>query len=297
MNIHSFSATQSSRPLFTRQSNRGLSSAKPFSAMTTIFLHWSEMTTRKPTGQSLAALLGRPCGYVRFLTQGAIPAARLLSCAYQKAGMEMTPNPKYYEMRSEKVVSGLRVLIIDNYDSFTFNLAQHLGALGAHVEVARNDFITPDQALNIAPDRILISPGPGTPDNAGISRELIKAAAGKIPLLGVCLGHQCLGEVFGGRTICARPMHGKVSVVHHDGKGIFRGLKSPMPAARYHSLVIDPANLDQNIEVSARTGDGLVMGLRHRAQALEGIQFHPESFMTPHGAQLIKNFLLGTGES
>ncbi len=254
------------------------------------------MTLREPTGQSLTALLGKPCGYVRFLISGAIPVARL-SCAYQKAGMKMTPNTKYHEMRCEKVASGLRVLIIDNYDSFTFNLAQHLGALGAQVEVVRNNSITPNQALNIAPDRILISPGPGTPDNAGISRELIKATAGKIPLLGVCLGHQCLGEVFGGRTVRAKPMHGKVSVVHHDGKGIFRGLKSPMPAARYHSLLVDPTNLEKNIEVSARTDDGLVMGLRHRAQALEGIQFHPESFMTPHGAQLMKNFLLGMKES
>ncbi len=184
-----------------------------------------------------------------------------------------------------------RVLIIDNYDSFTYNLAQRLGAIGASIMVLRNNSVSPDQVLSMKPDRILISPGPGTPDDAGISRDLIEAAWGKIPLLGVCLGHQCIGEVFGGRTIRTKPIHGKVSQVFHDGKGVFRGLDNPLLTARYHSLVVDPSEIDPDIEISARTQDGLVMGLRHRRCAIEGIQFHPESFMTPQGDELLKNFL------
>ncbi len=185
----------------------------------------------------------------------------------------------------------MKILVIDNFDSFTFNLVQGLGALGADIEVVRNNALSARQAVKRKPDRILISPGPGTPDDAGISRDVIRLACGNIPILGVCLGHQCIGEVFGGRVVRAKPMHGKVSHVHHDGKGIFRDIESPLAAARYHSLVVDPATMSDELEVSARTEDGLVMGLRHRTDAVEGIQFHPESFMTPAGMRMLKNYL------
>lgn len=186
----------------------------------------------------------------------------------------------------------MRVLIIDNFDSFTYNLVQYLGALGAQPKVFRNNAITPDRIVDQNPDRILISPGPGDPNDAGISREVIKSAQRhRIPLLGVCLGHQCLADVFGSRIIRAMPMHGKTSIVEHDGKGVFTGIQSPMEVARYHSLVVDPNTLGDQLKVSARTTDGIIMGLRHMDAPLEGIQFHPESFMTPSGMSIVENFL------
>lgn len=185
----------------------------------------------------------------------------------------------------------MRVLVIDNFDSFTYNLVQYFGALGAHLEVFRSNAITPEQVLALAPDRILISPGPGGPDEAGVSREVIRQAAGKIPVLGVCLGHQCLAEVYGGRIVRAHPVHGKTSVIRHDGLGVFAGLSNPITVARYHSLVVQPESIKEELIVSAQTSDGLVMGLRHRHLAVEGIQFHPESFMTPEGMRIVQNFL------
>ena len=186
------------------------------------------------------------------------------------------------------------VLLLDNYDSFTYNLYQYLGELGADVTVVRNDALTPDQALATHPDRIVISPGPGTPDQAGISLELIAGAAGKVPLLGVCLGHQSLGQAFGGRVVRApRLMHGKTSEIHHDGRTIFEGLPSPFTATRYHSLVVSRDSVPECLEVSAWTEDGVVMGLRHRELLLEGVQFHPESILTTEGKALLRNFLDG----
>ena len=206
--------------------------------------------------------------------------------------MALASGPRHHEIEANPICAcGVRVLVIDNFDSFTFNLVQYLGALGAEPTVVRNDAITTEQILKLAPDRILISPGPGNPDEAGISRQVIRAVTGKIPLLGVCLGHQCLGEVFGGRTVRHPPVHGKVSTVHHDGKGIFRGVPNPLTVARYHSLVVDPDTLDPEVEISARTKEGAVMGLRHRRLPIEGIQFHPESFMTPAGLRMMENFV------
>ena len=206
--------------------------------------------------------------------------------------MALASCPRHHEIEvNPSWARDVRVLVIDNFDSFTFNLVQYLGALGAEPTVVRNNAITTEQILKLAPDRILISPGPGNPDEAGISRQVIRAVAGKIPILGVCLGHQCLGEVFGGRTVRYPPVHGKVSSVHHDGRGIFRGVANPLTVARYHSLVVDPDTLDPEVEISARTEEGAVMGLRHRHLPVEGIQFHPESFMTPAGLRMIKNFL------
>jgi anthranilate synthase/aminodeoxychorismate synthase-like glutamine amidotransferase len=189
----------------------------------------------------------------------------------------------------------MRILVIDNFDSFTYNLVQYLGALGATSEVYRNDAITPDQVLQSAPDRVLISPGPGTPDDAGVSREVILAVAGKIPLLGVCLGHQCLAEVFGGRIVRAHPMHGKTSTIEHDEKGVFAGIRQNICVARYHSLVVDPPSISSDLVVSAKTEQGDIMGIRHRTLALEGIQFHPESFMTPEGMGMVRNFIQNGG--
>jgi anthranilate synthase/aminodeoxychorismate synthase-like glutamine amidotransferase len=184
------------------------------------------------------------------------------------------------------------VLIIDNYDSFTYNLYQYLGELGAEATVLRNDRITVDEALAQRPSAIVISPGPGTPDQAGITLELIKAAAGRVAVLGVCLGHQALGQAFGGKVVRApRLMHGKVSEVHHDGKTIFAGLPPAFTATRYHSLVVAREGLPECLEVSAWTDDGIVMGLRHRELPLEGVQFHPESILTSAGKQLLTNFL------
>ena len=186
----------------------------------------------------------------------------------------------------------MRVFLLDNYDSFTFNLAQYLRQLGATVEVLRNDRIGVDGILSGGFDAIVVSPGPGRPEDAGVTEPLVRAAAGRIPLLGVCLGHQAIGHVYGARVVRARePMHGKTSSVLHDGRTIFRGLPCPFDATRYHSLAVDPSGLPPEIEVSARTEDGTVMGLRHRDALLEGVQFHPESILTPSGQRLLGNFL------
>jgi len=184
------------------------------------------------------------------------------------------------------------ILLIDNYDSFTFNLYQYLGELGAEVRVERNDALTVAGALALRPERIVISPGPGTPETAGISIELVKAAAGRVPLLGVCLGHQALGRAFGGDVVRAPVlMHGKTSEVEHDGRSLFGGLPRPFVATRYHSLIVARDTLPECLEVSAWTADGTVMGLRHRAHPLEGVQFHPESILTTAGRDLLRSFL------
>ena len=186
------------------------------------------------------------------------------------------------------------VLLVDNYDSFTYNLYQYLGELGAEIRVVRNDELTAEAAVALAPDRIVISPGPGTPDQAGITLDLIRRAAGKIPLLGVCLGHQALGQAFGGRVRRApRLMHGKTSPIHHDGRTVFSQLPEPFTATRYHSLVVERDSVPDALEVSAWTDDGIVMGLRHREHPLEGVQFHPESILTTVGKDLLRNFLEG----
>ena len=184
------------------------------------------------------------------------------------------------------------VLLVDNYDSFTYNLYQYLGELEAEVAVVRNDALTVDQALARDPRAIVISPGPGTPDQAGISLELIRRAAGRVPGLGVCLGHQALGQAFGGRVVRApKLMHGKTSEIHHDGRTVFAGLPQAFTATRYHSLVVARETVPECLEVSAWTADGVVMGLRHRQHALEGVQFHPESILTGAGKDLLRNFL------
>ena len=184
------------------------------------------------------------------------------------------------------------LLMIDNYDSFTYNLVQYFGELGEEVRVARNDEITLDEIESLVPARIVISPGPCTPNEAGISLPLITHFAGKIPILGVCLGHQAIGQAFGGRVIHARTlMHGKVSPVLHGGKGVFRGLPSPFNATRYHSLAIERETCPAELEITAWTEDGEIMGVRHRTLAVEGVQFHPESILTEHGHDLLRNFL------
>jgi len=182
------------------------------------------------------------------------------------------------------------ILLVDNYDSFTFNLYQYLGELGAEVRVIRNDVMSVDEALALEPEKIVISPGPGTPDDAGISLELIRRSP--VPLLGVCLGHQALGQVFGGTVVrAAKLMHGKTSEIRHDGKGVFAGLSNPFTATRYHSLIVLPETVPEDLEISARTEDGQVMGLRHRRFPIEGVQFHPESILTVEGKRLLANFL------
>jgi len=184
------------------------------------------------------------------------------------------------------------VLMIDNYDSFTYNLVQYLGELGAKVEVVRNDAITLDEVETRAPDRIVISPGPCTPAEAGISVPLIQRFAGRVPILGVCLGHQAIGQAFGGRVIRAqRVMHGKLSPVSHDGTGVFDGLPSPFSATRYHSLAIERDSLPAALEVTATADAGEIMGVRHVSYAVEGVQFHPEAILTQHGKRLLANFL------
>ncbi|MGH8906305.1 MAG: anthranilate synthase component II [Egibacteraceae bacterium] len=191
-------------------------------------------------------------------------------------------------------MNGPRVLIIDNYDSFTYNLAQELGALGAAIDVRRNDAFTIGGLAADPPEGIVISPGPGGPKDAGLSNDVVRTFAGRIPLLGVCLGHQCIGEVYGGAIVRApRVMHGKTSDIHHDGKALFAGLPQPFAATRYHSLVIDPATVPDELEVTARTADGVIMGVRHRQVAVEGVQFHPESILTTAGMDLLANFLHG----
>ena len=184
------------------------------------------------------------------------------------------------------------LLMIDNYDSFTYNLVQYFGELGATVRVYRNDAIGVDQIAALAPSQLVISPGPGTPAEAGVSVEAIRRFAGHIPVLGVCLGHQAIGAAFGGRVVHARQlMHGKVSPVHHRGEGVFRGLPDPVTCTRYHSLAVDRDSLPDCLEVTAWTEDGEIMGLRHRELAVQGVQFHPESILTEHGHELLKNFL------
>ncbi len=184
------------------------------------------------------------------------------------------------------------IVIIDNYDSFTYNIVQTLGGLGAELLVFRNDQVDIKAIENLKPDRLLISPGPCTPQQAGISIEAIRYFSDKIPVLGVCLGHQSLGEAFGGITIRAsRLMHGKTSMISHDGKGVFTGLPNPFEAMRYHSLVVSEEGLPDCLLVTARSEQGELMGLRHKSLPVEGVQFHPESIMTPHGVQLLKNFI------
>jgi anthranilate synthase/aminodeoxychorismate synthase-like glutamine amidotransferase len=184
------------------------------------------------------------------------------------------------------------VVIIDNYDSFTYNLYQYLSELGADARVVRNDETTPREIEAMGPERIVISPGPCTPKEAGASVGIIDHFAGKVPVLGVCLGHQCIGEAFGATVAGAGEiMHGKSSRIEHDGKGVFRGIESPLEAIRYHSLAIVPESLPEALEVSARSDSGVIMGVRHRAYPIEGIQFHPESIMTPAGKDILRNFL------
>ena len=185
------------------------------------------------------------------------------------------------------------LLVIDNYDSFTYNLVQYLGELGETIEVRRNDEVTVDEIeVRLRPEKIVISPGPGTPDDAGISLNVIERFSGKIPLLGVCLGHQAIGQVFGGKVIRAPVlMHGKASEICHDGKTIFEGVSEHFQAGRYHSLIVERETLPNCLEVSAFTNDNIIMGLRHRELKVEGVQFHPESILTPEGKTLLANFL------
>jgi anthranilate synthase/aminodeoxychorismate synthase-like glutamine amidotransferase len=185
-----------------------------------------------------------------------------------------------------------RLLLIDNYDSFTYNLVQAFLVLGAEVEVYRNDALTPDAARALAPSHLCISPGPGTPRDAGVSMDMIRAFAGSIPVLGVCLGHQSIVEVFGGEVVRAgRLMHGKTSLVRHDGRTLFVGLSQPCEVGRYHSLIAEPARLPAVLEVSARTDEGEIMAVRHRTLTVEGVQFHPESILTPEGPEMLGRFL------
>jgi len=185
-----------------------------------------------------------------------------------------------------------RLLLIDNYDSFTYNLVQAFLVLGAEVDVRRNDEITVDEALALAPTHLCISPGPGTPRDAGVSMDMIRAFAGKVPVFGVCLGHQAIVEAFGGHVVRApRLMHGKTSLVEHDGGSLFAGLPQPCEVGRYHSLIAQPSTMPADLEVDARTAEGEIMGVRHRRYAIEGVQFHPESVLTPQGPQLMGNFL------
>ena len=189
-----------------------------------------------------------------------------------------------------------RILVIDNYDSFVYNLVQYLGQLGAEPLVYRNDAIDLATARSLRPDGLLISPGPGRPEGAGVSNALIVELADSVPVLGVCLGHQCIGEVFGGRIVRTEVMHGKTSSIAHDGRGVFAGLPDPLVATRYHSLVVDAAAVPAELEVSAWAEDGTIMGLRHRTLAVEGVQFHPESILTEGGHRLLANWLAACGQ-
>ncbi len=189
-----------------------------------------------------------------------------------------------------------RVFVLDNYDSFTYNLVQYIGEMGHEVEVRRNDQITVEGIAQLHPDRIVISPGPCTPREAGISIDVIRHFAGRVPLLGVCLGHQAIGEAFGGKVVRAHNlMHGKTSQVEHDGMGVFRGIASPLTATRYHSLIVEEKSLPKQLAISAtcidRDGRRVIMGLRHREFPVEGVQFHPESVLTEHGKQMMRNFI------
>ena len=189
----------------------------------------------------------------------------------------------------------MSLLMIDNYDSFTYNLVQYLGELGQNVVVYRNDQITVEEITVMNPEYIVISPGPCTPNEAGISVEVIQHFSGTVPILGVCLGHQSLGQAFGGRIVNAKElMHGKTSMIYHRGQGVFHDLESPFEATRYHSLVVERETLPECLEITAWTKDGEIMGLRHESLAVEGVQFHPESILTQHGHDLLRNFLEGT---
>ena len=193
-------------------------------------------------------------------------------------------------------MAGVRVLVVDNYDSFVFNLVQGLGELGAELEVRRNDEIDADGAEALAPDGVVISPGPGRPEAAGASMAIVERLAGQAAVLGVCLGHQCIGALYGGQVVPAPELvHGKTSLVHHGGAGVLDGLPNPFPATRYHSLVVERATLPATLELTAETADGVVMGLRHRELAVEGVQFHPESILTEGGQHLLANFLATAG--
>ena len=188
------------------------------------------------------------------------------------------------------------LLMIDNYDSFTYNLVQYLGELGQEVKVVRNDEMSVAAIEALAPERVVISPGPCTPNEAGVSLELIRRLAGRVPILGVCLGHQAIGQAFGGKVVHAKTlMHGKVSRIHHAGTGVFRGLPTPYDATRYHSLAIERESCPADLEVTAWTDDGEIMGVRHRSLPVEGVQFHPESILTQHGHALLRNFLTDRG--
>jgi anthranilate synthase component II len=189
----------------------------------------------------------------------------------------------------------MKIVLLDNYDSFTYNLLHYIGELQADVAVYRNDAISADDLIKLKPDGIVISPGPGTPKESGICLDLVKKASGKIPILGVCLGHQAIGEAFGGKVVRApAPMHGKVSEIYHEGRSVFTGLPVPFKATRYHSLIVEQKSLPDTLEVTAVTGDdGLIMGLSHKEHNTHGVQFHPESIASEHGHQLIKNFLDG----
>ena len=184
------------------------------------------------------------------------------------------------------------LLVIDNYDSFTYNLVQYFGELGADPQVRRNDAITPEEVEKLKPKKIVISPGPGRPQDAGISMELIRRLGSRIPLLGVCLGHQCIGEVYGGKVVRAgRLMHGKTSPIQHDGKGVFAKLPNPFGATRYHSLIVEKESVPSCLQVSAETAEGEIMGLRHKEYPVHGVQFHPESILSKEGKDLLANFL------
>ena len=188
------------------------------------------------------------------------------------------------------------ILLIDNYDSFTFNIVHHLGALGAACDVRRNDALSVEEALALDPAAIVISPGPGAPAEAGICCDLIRAAAGRVPVFGVCLGHQAIGQVFGAEVVRAPvPMHGKISAVHHDGTGVFAGLPDPVDVVRYHSLTLQPDSIPETLVVNARTEDGVIMGVRHRDYPIHGVQFHPESIASVAGRELLANFLTIAG--
>jgi anthranilate synthase component 2 len=186
------------------------------------------------------------------------------------------------------------ILVLDNYDSFTYNLVQYLAELGAEVQVVRNDELSVEQVGALAPERVVISPGPCTPNEAGISLALVARLAGKVPILGVCLGHQAIGQAFGGKVVRAgQVMHGKVSRIRHDGRGVFAGIPDEFVATRYHSLVVERASVPAALQVSAQAEDGEIMGLRHRTLAVEGVQFHPEALLTEHGHRMLENFLKG----
>jgi anthranilate synthase/aminodeoxychorismate synthase-like glutamine amidotransferase len=190
-----------------------------------------------------------------------------------------------------------RVLVLDNYDSFVYNLVQYLGELGAEPVVHRSDVLSLEQIVDLDPDAVLISPGPGRPEDAGLSNEVITHFAGRRPVLGVCLGHQCIGEVFGGNVVRAREvMHGKTSLIRHHDAGVFEGLPNPLEATRYHSLVVDRDSVPDVLEITAETDDGTVMGLRHREVDVEGVQFHPESILTVSGHDLLRTFLRRAGQ-